>query len=103
MQGYTLSYPLIVGREECRGTLFLSSISNSRESNSVGVHSFLPVSKQAEKSAGVHSFFPVLVKLGRAIVWGGVHSFLPVNKQAEKSAGVHSFFAIMRILCTEGV
>ena len=39
----------------------------------MGVHSFLPVSKRAEKSAGVHSF-------------------LPVNKQAEKSAGVHSFF-----------
>ena len=67
MQGYTLSWQLIVGREECRGTLFLSSI---RESNSVGVHSFLPVNKQAEKSAGVHSFFPVLVKVGRAIVWG---------------------------------
>ena len=56
MQGYTLSCQLIVGREECRGTLFLSSISNSRESNSVGVHSFLPVSKQGGKSAGVHSF-----------------------------------------------
>ena len=36
----------------------------------MGVHSFLPVRKQAEKSAGVHSFFPVLVRLGRAIVWG---------------------------------
>ena len=70
MWGYTLSCQLIVGREECRGTLFLSSISKSRESNSVGVHSFLPVSKQAEKSAGVHSFFPVLIRLGRAIVWG---------------------------------
>ena len=37
---------------------------------SAGVHSFLPVNKWAEKSAGVHSFFPVLVKLGRVIVWG---------------------------------
>ena len=36
----------------------------------MGVHSFLPVSKQAEKSVGVHSFFPVLVKVRRAIVWG---------------------------------
>ena len=37
----------------------------------MGVHSFLPVSKQAEKSAGVHSFFPVLLrKLGVKIVWG---------------------------------
>ena len=59
MQGYTLSCQLIEGREECRGTLFLSSISNSRESNSVGVHSFLPVDKHTEKSAGVHSFLPV--------------------------------------------
>ena len=74
MQGYTLSCQLIVGREEYRSTLFLSSISNSRESNSVGIHSFLPVSKQAEKSAGVHSFFPVLVIVGRAIVWGYTHS-----------------------------
>ena len=38
----------------------------------MGVHSFLPVSKQAEKSAGVHSFFPVLVRFGRAIVCIGV-------------------------------
>ena len=58
----------------------------------MGVHSFLPVSNLGERSAGVHSFFPVLVKLGRAIVWG--YSFLPVSKQAEKSAGVHSFFPL---------
>ena len=58
--GYTLSGQLLSGRGECRGTLFLSSISSSRESNSVGVHSFLPLSKQAEKSAGVHSFFAIM-------------------------------------------
>ena len=43
---------------------------SKRAEKSAGVHSFLPVSKRAEKSAGVHSFFPVLVRLGRAIVWG---------------------------------
>ena len=53
---------------------------------SAGVHSFLPVSKQAEKSAGVHSFFPVLVRLRRAIVWG-VHSFLPVNSGQRRVQG----------------
>ena len=26
----------------------------------MGVHSFLPVNKQAEKSAGVHSFFAIM-------------------------------------------
>ena len=47
----------------------------------MGVHSFLPVSKQAEKSAGVHSFFPVLVKVGRAIVWGYTLSCQLVSRQ----------------------
>ena len=45
----------------------------------MGVHSFLPVSKQGKKSAGVHAFFLVLVKVGRAIVWGYTHSCLLVN------------------------
>ena len=60
---------LPVERESCccRGTLFLASY--YREEESAGVHYFFPV-KQGEKSAGVHSFFPVLVRLGRAIVWG---------------------------------
>ena len=47
----------------------------------MGVHSFLPVSKQAEKSAGVHSFFPVLVRLGRAIVWGYTLSCQLISRQ----------------------
>ena len=56
MQGYTLSCLLISRESRVQGyTLFLSSISKSRESNSVGVHSFLPVSKQGEKSAGVYT------------------------------------------------
>ena len=64
----------------------------------MGVHSFLPVSKQAEKSAGVHSFFPVLVRLGRAIVWGYTLA-LPINKQGGKSAGVHSFLIAVWMHC----
>ena len=47
----------------------------------MGVHSFLPVNKQAEKSAGVHSFFPVLVIVGRAIVWGYTLSCQLINRQ----------------------
>ena len=43
---------------------------------SAGVHSFLPVSKQGEKSAGVHSFFPVLSRFGKALVWGYALSLL---------------------------
>ena len=45
----------------------------------MGVHSFLPVSKRGGKSARVHSFFPVLVRFGRAIVWGYTLSCLLVN------------------------
>ena len=58
----------------------LSVASYYREEESAGVHSFLPV-KQGEKSAGVHSFFPVLVRLGRAIVWGYTLSCLLVSRE----------------------
>ena len=58
------------GRKQCysRGTLFHCQYNG--KAAVVGVHSFLPINKLGEKSAGVHSFFPVLVKVGRAIVWG---------------------------------
>ena len=57
----------------------------------MGVHSFLPVNKQAEKSAGVHSFFPVLVRLGRAIVWGYTLSCQLVSRQRRVQGYTLSF------------
>ena len=76
MQGYTPRFfPVLVYK--------------SWESNSVEVHSFLPVNKQGEKSGGVHSKFHSSISESNSV---GVHSFLPV----EKSAGVHFFPVLSR-------
>ena len=46
----TLFPASITGKKECRGKLTLFLASNYREEESAGVHSFLPVNKQAENS-----------------------------------------------------
>ena len=75
---------------------FLPLLDNKRESNSVGVHSFLPVSRLGEKSAGAHSFFPVLNNIWKSNSVG-VHSFMPVSHLGEKCAGVHSSIMLENI------
>ena len=72
--------------------LFLSSISKSRENNSVGVHSFLP---------GVHSLkFPVLVRFGRAVVKCGGTLFLSsISKSRESnSVGIQGYSFLIHCL-----